>query len=271
MAHHSTGSGQIYYEYHKGAAHLPCVVLAHGFGMSTRVWDQTTAVLCDAGYPVLAIDQRCCGRSDKDFEDAAIETQAGDLVDICNEWHLQRIVLNGWSLGGAIVVQAAAQLADRVAGLVLTGGATPRYTQADGFPFGGTAQDVLATVQALRSDRAVFLKGLYYEGVFAGPVDEAVKAWCWQIALQESPAGDAALADLAHLDQRDLMTRISCPALVVHGSDDGVVPIDIGRFAAELLPSATLHEIAGCGHAPFLEAAEDYHGALINFLGELSG
>jgi pimeloyl-[acyl-carrier protein] methyl ester esterase len=270
MAHHSTGVGQVYYEYHQGDPDLPCVVLVHGFGMSCRVWDQTTARLVDAGYPVLAVDQRCCGCSDKDFSDVSIETQAKDLVEICHEWNLDSIVLNGWSLGGAIAVAAAAQLESKVIGLVLTGGATPRYTQAEGFPHGGMPEDVLATVAALRANRAVFLKGLYYEGVFACDVDEAVKAWCWQLALQESPAGDAALAELAHIDQRDMMATLSCPALVIHGTDDGVVPIDIGRYAAEQLVKGALYEMAGCGHATFLEDSDSYHAALLGFLDEAS-
>ena len=67
-------------------------------------------------------------------------------------------MLNGWSLGGAVAIDAAARLGSRLAGLVLTCGATPRYTRGDDFPYGGTAADVAATVAALRADRVNFLK-----------------------------------------------------------------------------------------------------------------
>jgi pimeloyl-[acyl-carrier protein] methyl ester esterase len=261
------GERRIYYEHYFGGRIT--VVLAHGWGMGCRVWDGTIARLQDAGVGVVAYDQRACGGSDKDFADVSIEALGGDLVALCDHLGLERPVLNGWSLGGAVAIDAAARLGPRLAGLVLTCGATPRYTNAKGFPHGGTAADVAATVAALRADRVNFLKTLYYEGVFARDVGEAVKHWCWSIALQAGSAADASLAALASLDQRALLARIDAPALVVVGTNDGVVAPDIGRFAAEQLRGAQLLEMAGCGHAPFLEDADAYHAALLRFVGGL--
>ena len=258
------GGSHLYYEFTQG--NDTCVVLSHGYGMSGEAWQATTSQLVAAGYSVLTYDQRCCGRSGMDFDDVTISAQGSDIAALCDHLKLQNIVLNGWSLGGAIVVDAASKLDTRVAGLVLTGGATPRYTQAEGFPHGGQAADVLGTVAAIRADRQTFLKGLYYEGVFVAAVDESVKERCYQIALQADPAADDSLGDLAELDQRDLMAALTCPALIIHGLNDGVVPIDIGRFAHSLLAHSTLHEIDDCGHAPFLEHPAEYHGQLLDFL-----
>jgi non-heme chloroperoxidase len=261
------GERRIYYEHYFGGR--TTVVLAHGWGMGCRVWDGTLVRLQDAGVGVVVYDQRGCGRSDKDFLDVSIEALGGDLVALCDHLSLGAPVLNGWSLGGAVAIDAAARLGSRLAGLVLTCGATPRYTRADGFPYGGTAADVAATVSALRADRVNFLRTLYYEGVFAHDVGEAIKHWCWEISLQAGPAADASLAALANLDQRVLMARIEAPALVVVGTNDGVVAPDIGRFAARELPNAELFEMARCGHAPFLEDPGTYHDALIRFVGAL--
>lgn len=259
---------QIYYEYLPGSAHQTTVVLSHGFGMAGRVWDNTVARLQDAGYGVLSYDHRNCGQSSKDFTDVSIHALGNDLVGICDVLGLSKVVLNGWSLGGAVVVDAASKLGSKVAGLVLTGGATPRYTQASGFPHGGQASDVEATVAALRADRVNFLKGLYFEGVFAAEVSDDVKHWCWQIALQASSGADASLGALAQVDQREIMANLTAPALVITGSDDGVVPADISAFAADLLPNGKLVTMPGCGHAPFLEDMDTYHSALFSFLGE---
>jgi pimeloyl-[acyl-carrier protein] methyl ester esterase len=261
------GERRVYYE-HYFAGRIT-VVLAHGWGMSCRVWDGTIARLQDAGVGVVAYDQRGCGRSDKDFLDVSIEALGGDLVALCDHLALVAPVLNGWSLGGAVAIDAAARLGPRLAGLVLTCGATPRYTRADGFPYGGSADDVSATVSALRADRVNFLKTLYYDGVFARDVGDSVKHWCWQMSLQAGPAADASLAALANLDQRALMARIEAPALVVIGTNDGVVAPDIGRFAARLLPNAEALEMPKCGHAPFVEDAAAYHDAVLRFVGAL--
>jgi pimeloyl-[acyl-carrier protein] methyl ester esterase len=258
------GGRQIYFEHYAGSA--PAVVLAHGWGMSCRAWDDTIARLTDRGHGVLAYDQRGCGRSDKDFADVSIEALGDDVVALCRHLALGAVVLNGWSLGGAVAVDAAVKLGGALRGLVLTAGATPRYTRAPDFPHGGTAADVAGTVAALRAGRIGFLKGLYFGGVFAVDVGDDVKQRCWQIALEAGPGADASLAALATLDQRALLPRIAVPSLVVIGTRDGVVPPGIGREAARLLPSATLSEL-DCGHAPFLEAPAAYHAALFELLG----
>lgn len=266
MAHlQVAGNRRIYFEHHAGSG--AAVVLSHGWGMGCRVWDNTAARLLDAGRSVVVYDHRCCGASDKDFAEVSVDVLGADLAQLCGHLQLDRPVLNGWSLGGAVVVNAATRLGENLGGLVLTGAATPRYTQAEGFPHGGQAGDVAATVAALRADRVNFLRALYFDGVFARDPGEAVKDWCWRIALQASPGADASLADLAQLDQRGDLARLSCPALVAVGAEDGVVAPDIGRTAAKCLANSELVEFEGCGHGVFLEDPEKYHQALLDFLG----
>ena len=264
---------RMYFEYmHDPAtddAAKPTVLLSHGFGMAGRVWDNTTAWLRDQGYAVVSYDHRNCGASDKDFSDVSISALGDDIVALCEHLNLSKVILNGWSLGGAVVVDAAPKLGNRLAGLVLTGGATPRYTQCDDFVHGGQPADVEATVAALRADRVNFLKGLYYEGVFARDVSDDVKNWCWNIALQASSGADASLGALAEIEQRNILTELAIPTLVVVGTEDGVVPADIGRAAAGMMSDATLVEMSGCGHAPFLEDAAGYHKALLKFISAL--
>lgn len=258
---------RIYFEYVPGDRST--VLLSHGWGMSCRIWDNTAAVLADMGYGVLTYDHRCCGMSDKDFNDVSIEALGRDVEALCDAVNLDAVVLNGWSLGGAVVVDAASRLGSRVQGLVLTGGATPRYTRNEAFAYGGEVADVEATVAALRADRATFLHGLYFDGVFGQDVGEPVKRWAWQIALQASPCADASLGALADLDQSETLRSLHAPSLVFVGSEDGVVVPDIGRAAAEMLPTSRLVELAGCGHAVFLEDPEAYHRELTAFVGGL--
>lgn len=264
MAYLSVDGGRIYFE------HFPVgqltVVLSHGWGMGARVWDGTVAFLQDAGVGVLTYDHRGCGASDKDFRDVSIEALGSDLARLCEHLNLSAAVLNGWSLGGAVVVDAAARLGSAVAGLVSTCGATPRFTRCADFAHGGAPEDVAATVAALRADRVNFLKTLYFQGVFARDVGDDIKHWCWQIALQTSPAADASLGALATLDQRALLGEIDAPALVVVGGRDTVVAPEIGRAAATQLRSAELIEMSDCGHAPFLEDPASYNAALLRFI-----
>ena len=130
------GDKAIYYEHHAGSGRP--VVLVHGWGMSCRVWDTVLPALLDAGHRVVSLDHRACGSSDKDFEDTSIAAIAADVVALVDHLSLDHPVINGWSLGGAVVAEVAGKLGDHLGGLVLTCGATPRYVQDVDYPHGGT-------------------------------------------------------------------------------------------------------------------------------------
>lgn len=263
------GNRSIYYEHQVRGNQT--VVLSHGWGMGCRVWDNTVAALNDAGISTVAYDHRACGKSDKDFADVSIEALGRDVVALCDHLQLRAPVLNGWSLGGAVVVNAASHLGGRLGGLVLTAAASPRFTSATDFPHGGTSADVAGTVSALRADRVNFLQGLYHGAVFVQEVSLNVKDWCVRIALEASSAADASLAALATLDQRAALRDITAPSLVVIGAQDAVVSPGIGHAAAACLSNHKKLELNPCGHAPFLEHPAAYHSALLDFLRSLPG
>ena len=260
------GDKSIYYEHYTGAGRP--VVLVHGWGMSCRVWDTVLPALLDAGHEVVSFDHRGCGSSDKDVPDTSIAAIAADVVALVDHLGLDHPVLNGWSLGGAVVAEAAGKLGDRLGGLVLTCGATPRYVQDDDYPHGGTVADLDATIAALRADRATFLAGLS-GGVCHADVGQAVVDWMWQIFMQAGPRADSALRDLGNIDHRALLPTIAAPALVIAGTHDAIVPFGIAQVAAELLPASTFVEFESSGHAPFLEENARYRDELVRFAGSI--
>lgn len=263
MAYLTVDGQRIYYERYRGRARP--VVLVHGWGMSSRIWDTVTPALLDAGHEVVTLDHRACGLSDKDFDDTSIDAIGSDVVRLVDHLGLDGAVLNGWSLGGAVVVAAAAQLGRRAGGLVLTGGATPRYLQGDGWPYGGTQDVFEQTLAALRDTRPTFLHALA-EGVCHQPLGDPVVEWMWQIFMQAGPRADAALRNLGEIDQRKTLGELDLPALVVHGVHDAIVPYDIGREASKLLPNSRLVDFESSGHAPFLEEGSKYRSELLNFV-----
>jgi pimeloyl-ACP methyl ester carboxylesterase len=262
------GDRSIHFEHYPGEGRP--VILSHGWGESCRTWDTTLPALLENGNEVVMYDHRCCGQSDKDFRDVSIEALGSDIVALVDHLGLSGVVLNGWSLGGAVVVDAASKLGDRCAGVVSTCGATPRYTQADGFPHGGTAEIVDQTVGALRADRATFLHGLYFQGVFhSESVSEQVKTFCWLEGLKASPMADPSLGSLGDLDQREMLASLQMPVLVTIGVHDAVVDPGITRAAAEMAPNGTGVEFDDSGHAPHLEEPAKYQSELVSFVNGL--
>ena len=256
---------RVYFEDHgNGDAAL---VLIHGWGMNLRTWDCSLPALIAAGPRVVALDHRGCGQSDKDFADMGIEAIAGDVCALVEHLGLKRVVLNGWSLGGAVAVSAASALGPACVGLVLTCGATPAYLQKPEFPHGGTEEAMAETVAALSSDRVNFLHTLA-QGVCATPVSEATVEWLWRIFMDASPRAAETLAQLGPLDQREQLAGLNTPILAFVGGQDAVVDPAVCRSVADYNTGARLVELPDVGHAPFLEDAPRYQQELTGFLGQ---
>lgn len=263
----TASGGDVYYEDHGSGD--TAIVLIHGWGMSVRTWDHVLPALHDLGHRVVLMDHRGCGLSDKDFDDMSIDAISADVVQLVRHLKLASVVLNGWSLGGAVVVAAAAKLETTCVGLVLTGGASPVYVQKPDFPYGGTQEDMQGTLAALAQDRVNFLQGLS-QIICAKEVTPAIENWFWQIFLQSSPLAAATLGELASLDQRELLASLPMPILSFVGDADGFVAPDICRWVGDHNPNAKVIEFAGVGHAPFIEAQAEYLETLTEFVAEVA-
>lgn len=267
MAYLDTNNGaRVYFEHHR-APKMP-VVLIHGWGMSGDYWASAVEALLAEDHGAIVIDHRGCGRSDRDFIDMSIGAIAGDVAAIVARCGVSRVALNGWSLGGAVAVAAAGLLGECVAGLVLTCGASPRYVQGEGFPYGGTPEDVLAISGAITADRPGFFRALA-EGASGETASEAMIGWVERGFLATGPRASETLAGLATLDQRDLLASFSFPVLSIGGAKDTIADPAIAGFAAKCAVNGTLLTM-DTGHSPQLESPLAYNQAMLEFVRKLA-
>lgn len=260
------GDKRVYYEDHgEGDTAL---VLIHGWGMNCRVWDYVTIPLIEAGHRVLVIDHRGCGRSDHDFADLSIPAIASDVAQLVKERGISRAVLNGWSLGGAVATQAAHNLGSTCAGLVLTAGASPIYTQKPDLPLGGTAEDVAGTVAAINADRINVLHGVA-GAVCAKPISDELLKWMAWAFIDSAARATSTLGELGHLDQREMLLALDIPVLSFICGQDGFVAPQISQWVADNHPRARGVSFPESGHAPFIEEREGYLDALQNFMASI--
>lgn len=83
-------------------------LLVHGLASNARMWDGVAADLAAAGHPVVAVDQRGHGRSDKPDHGYDFATVVGDLVALIEALGWRRPVVAGQSWGGNVVIELAA-------------------------------------------------------------------------------------------------------------------------------------------------------------------
>jgi len=75
-------------------------------------------------------------------------------------------------------------------------------------------------------------------------------------------------AAIAEADLRDTAPRITCPALVIGGSEDGASPPETVRALADAIPGATYAEIESAGNLSIAEAPERFAAVIRDFLKE---
>jgi pimeloyl-ACP methyl ester carboxylesterase len=67
---------------------------------------------------------------------------------------------------------------------------------------------------------------------------------------------------LAAGDRRKELKTISVPTVVVHGSDDPIVPVEAGKEVTALIPGAQLRIIPGLGHDLPLSLVQTFADAI---------
>lgn len=110
------GDVTLYYE-DEGSG--PQVLLIHGHTLDRRLWDPLLPQLLDAGLRVLRFDLRGHGRSSRPQSGYHPSHHAADLAAVLDAAGVDEILAVGHSIGGAVVLEAAVTMPERLTGLVL--------------------------------------------------------------------------------------------------------------------------------------------------------
>jgi 2-hydroxy-6-oxonona-2,4-dienedioate hydrolase len=241
------------------AGNGPDMLLLHGAGSRADRWVRCIPQLADAGYQVTAIDLPGHGFADKPLDFPYTAPAMTDLL-------LERLdktgpsVLVGTSLGGFVAALAALARPDLVKALVLVGvtGIVPRDASTARVISDPTPDGVRRKLQQLLVDTSV--------------VDDA---WVAEESLvNTSPGAEVALRKtMAYLTDEiaadlicERLAEVSCPLLLCWGEQDSWIPLSIGERISDLVPEAPFVVLRRCGHAPYLERAEDFASIVTAFL-----
>ena len=96
----------------------PAVIFVHGWTNPKEIWDDQVAYFSKR-YKAVAIDLAGSGTSGNNRSDWTMEAFGGDVVAVINQLKSDKVVLVGFSMGTAAVVEAANQAPEKVIGLVL--------------------------------------------------------------------------------------------------------------------------------------------------------
>ena len=96
----------------------PAIIFVHGWTNPGRIWDEQMA-LFSPKYRSVAVDLAGSGKSGNNRAQWSMNAFSNDVIAVVNKLKLDQVVLVGFSMGAAVVVETANQIPDKVKGVVI--------------------------------------------------------------------------------------------------------------------------------------------------------
>lgn len=249
----------------------PALLFLHGSGPGVTAGSNWRGVLDALGEGFHCIAPDILGFGDSSYPDpqpqgfkAQAEVRIDALFGLIDTLGLERVVLVGNSMGGMYSLRMAQLRPELVAGLVLMGsGGMPGLEPTPGLVRLVTYFDD-PTVEAMAE---LLLEFVHDKEAFGDRVADVAAERMPVVQRPWIEAGHRAMfaPEMLSFEPADL-ARLDVPALVVHGRNDGIVPLECSYYLSEHLPQADLYVINKCGHWTQIEQAERFSSVLRDFV-----
>jgi len=232
------------------------IVFHHGWPLSADDWDAQMMFFLGKGYRVIAHDRRGHGRSSQTDGGNEMETYAADVAALTDHLDLKGAIHVGHSTGGGEAIHYVARAKPgRVAKAVLIGAVPPVMLKSDTNP-GGLPIEVFDGFP----EPTAFNRAQLYIDVPSGPFygfnrpgakisQGIIDNWWRQGMMGSVKAHTECVKAFSETDFTEDLKSVEVPVLLMHGTDDQIVPIaDSALIGITLLKHGTLKTYEGFPH-----------------------
>ena len=234
-------------------------MFVHGFQNNHTAWRPLVERLAEDRYRCTSFDLVGCGASKgaDTWERCTIDEYGADLIALCDTLDIDRPVVIGHSLGGAIILNAALAYPGRFAGLVLVAPAST--TGLDFLPdessFDSLARPTREQQHALA--RAAFRRP---------PPEEDFRELMSVIELASPEHIEGAARAMRTFTCQPDLAAIDVPSILVCGDRDRHVPVRNHLATQQAIPRCGLQVYFDIGHVPFVETPDSCAADVERFL-----
>lgn len=251
------------------------IVFVHGFGSCTYTWRNNLSPMAARGFRAIAVDVKGFGLTEKPRDGKYhVVAYTEHLLAFLDAMKLDRPLLVGNSMGGAIIARIALLHPGRVSGVVLVDSAPldfglrrlddePRSAPS-GFAMNARLKAALMRSLVSREAVAAGLRGAYFDRKFVTP--EAVEVYYRPLLMDGAPEALVAMAD-PPMEPTPLppLSGLKVPTLIVWGRHDRVLPVAAARSFVRQIPGARTVILEKSGHMPHEEEADAFNALLAEF------
>jgi non-heme chloroperoxidase len=262
---------EIHYEDHGSG---DPVVLIHGYPLNGNSWERQERELLANGYRVISYDRRGFGRSSQPTVGYDYDTFAADLNALLEHLDLNDVVLAGFSMGsGEVTRYLGAYGSARVRKAALLGAIPPFLRKTADNPEGIEGEVFEQIKAAIAKDRYAWFKDFFdnfYNTDTLMPERISEQAWqaSFNVAAGASPYASYACVETWLTDFRADLPKIDVPVLVVHGTEDRILPFEAtAARLPDLIDDVKLVPVEGGPHNIAWTHPDQVNEALLDFIG----
>lgn len=237
------------------------ILFVHGVGSTAAIWDYQLGDLCDA-YRCLAVELRGNGvpKPEAPPEQITREGYVDDVLAVADAAGARQFHFVGCSLGGVVGFELWKRAPHRVRSLTFVG-SFAWYPDATAY-----VESVIASVRAAGTMERFAHERAKKLGMPPGRrTDETIE----QMACKTVASYIAATYATWTGEYRELLPKITVPALVICGERDAVAPPPFSEEIAGRIPGARLEILPNAGHVTNADAPDRFNELLRAFLGAL--
>lgn len=264
-----TSKSKIFYE-DLGAG--TTVILIHGWPASNEMWEYQKSALIEAGFRVISYDRKGFGKSDKPMDGYTYDSFADDLNVLINELNLDKVILAGFSMGGGEIARYLGKYTSaKVSKVALISSVLPYLSQSDKNPDGVPVEMFDEMKAGIKEDRPAFLqtfaKNFFGVNLLTNPVSDGILQWMFSLAIVASPIATVdCVTAFGTTDFSSDMKAFDIPTLIIHGSDDKIVPIKgSSDISSQLIKGAHYKKYDGAPHGLFITHKDELNKDLVEF------
>jgi non-heme chloroperoxidase len=232
------------------------IVFHHGWPLCSDDWGAQMLFFAGKGYRVIGFDRRGHGRSGQVNGGHDMDHYAADAAAVIEHLDLRKAIHVGHSTGGGEAARYVARYGrGRASKLVLIGAVPPLLLKTEANPAGLPIETFDGLRQQLAANRAQFYfdfaSGPFFGFNRPGAALSQPVIWNWwrQAMMGSARAQHDGIKAFSETDFTEDLMKINIPTLVLHGSDDQIVPVaDTAPLSARLLARSSLKIYDGLPH-----------------------
>jgi len=256
----------MYFEIHGEGYPL---VLMRGLSSSLNSWPPYSIAQFSKSFKTVLFDNRGAGNTDKPDGKYSAKMMADDTVGLMDVLDIKKAYLLGFSMGGCIAQEIVLNYPNRITKLILTSSWCGSFHGITPIPEENPFTKMLPLLNEGKYEEMAksLTEALFPEDYRKrNPIiiEKVIKNYMNNAPSPKGFEGQVAYVDT--FDTYERLPKIQIPTLILHGTEDKILPVENAKILAERIPSSELVLFKNTGHGMNIQENKLWTQNVIEFL-----